>query len=289
MKYFLAAWIFLFTLTLEAGGISGKIISTRWLSSHLYDEDLRIVDVRPTLGSYWKSHLPGAVYLSPDLLRVSLLGVPGKLIPPEVFSLILGRLGIARNTTVVVYGENSDFYATYLIWALDSIGHRTSAILDGGYSKWQGEQLILTQDYPIILPRIYLGGSVDEKIRAQLPDVEDAVIKKTALLVDARSSEMFKGEKGDWKRKGHIPGAINHSWEMDLQGDGTWKSMEELTKSYRLSGINADTPVITTCGQGLQSAHTYFTLRYLLELKNVRNYDGGFSEWSNLDKLPVEQ
>jgi thiosulfate/3-mercaptopyruvate sulfurtransferase len=107
-------------------------------------------------------------------------------------------------------------------------------------------------------------------------------------LLDVRPAELYTGEKGFWKRKGHIKGAINHFWGEDLKDDGSWKSKEELTGAYEKLGATPDTTIIVSCGQGLMSAHAYFTLKYILGYPKVKNYDGGFNQWSNIDELPVE-
>ncbi len=112
--------------------------------------------------------------------------------------------------------------------------------------------------------------------------------KGKGILLDVRPAELYTGEKGFWKRKGHIKGAIHHFWGEDLNDDGTWKSKEELTRAYEEIGATPDKTIIVSCGQGLMSAHTYFALKYILGYPRVENYDGGFNQWSSIDELPVE-
>lgn len=269
--------------------ISSKLIDTEWLEKNLLRQDIRIVDVRDNVSSYWLEHIPGAVYLSPDAIRWPDSGIPVKLIPPDVLVNLLGTMGIDRDTTVIIYSEKGDFKPTYLLWALDYIGHKNTAILDGGFSKWKADGKPITQDYPNIMPKTYTSEiRVHKDVRAMLDEVQDAVLNNGAILIDVRPVELYTGEKGNWKRRGHIKGAINHFWADDLNADGTWKSREELIKIYEKLGITPEKDIIVSCGQGQMSAHTYFTLKYILGYPRVKNYDGSFNEWSNYEDLPIE-
>jgi len=190
---------------------------------------------------------------------------------------------------VIVYTEQGDFKAPYLVWALDYIGHPSSAILDGGFTKWKKEGLPGTQDYPKIEPIPYLLPSkLNGEVRESLEGVKKAVDQGGVVILDVRPVEMYSGEKGFWKRKGHIKGAINHFWGEDLKEDGTWKSIEDLKQTYDLLGANPGKMIIVSCGQGQMSAHSYFTLKHILGYPKVKNYDGGFNEWSNIPELPVD-
>jgi thiosulfate/3-mercaptopyruvate sulfurtransferase len=266
-----------------------KLVSTAWLEKNLYQEKLRIVDVRSNIQDYWQNHLPGAVWLSPEALRLADHGVPGKLMPPEALVVMLGEMGVDDKTTVVVYAGGNDFTATYFIWALDYLGHPSAAMLDGGFERWQTENRPLTQDYPQIEPVKYAWpGQPNLEVRATLEEVEKVVDEGGAVLLDVRTPEMYTGEKGFWKRRGHIRGAINHFFGDDLNDDGSWKSQEQLKATYLQLGATPEKTIITSCGQGLMSSHTYFTLKYVLGYPQVKNYDGGFNEWSNIHELPVE-
>lgn len=266
-----------------------KLVSTEWLSANLSKENLRIIDIRGSVKDYWQNHIPGAVYFSPEAMRLADGGVPVKLMPPEALAIMLGKMGVNEKTMIVVYAEQGDFKAPYLIWALDYLGHRSAAVLEGGFGKWQKEGRSVTQDYPKITPTQYpLPFKLHPEVRAKLEEVKKVVSSGGAVLLDVRPTEMYTGEKGDWKRKGHIKGAISHFWGEDLNEDGTWKSREELQKAYEELGATPDKLIIVSCGQGQMSAHTYFTLRYILDYPQVKNYDGGFNEWSNIDELPVE-
>jgi len=266
-----------------------KLVSTSWLEKNLYQEKLRIIDLRSNIQDYWQNHLPGAVWLSPEALRLADHGVPGKLMPPQALAVMLGEMGVDDKTTVVVYAGGNDFTATYLIWALDYLGHPSAAMLDGGFDRWQTENGPLTQDYPKIEPVEYAWpGQPNLEVRATLEEMEHVVDQGGAIVLDVRPPEMYTGEKGFWKRRGHIRGAINHFWGDDLNHDGSWKSQEQLKAAYQQLGATPEKTIITSCGQGLMSSHTYFTLKYVLGYPQVKNYDGGFNEWSNIRDLPVE-
>jgi thiosulfate/3-mercaptopyruvate sulfurtransferase len=266
-----------------------KLVSTDWLEKNLSKENLRIIDIRGSIQDYWQGHLPGAVYFNPEAMRLADGGVPVKLMPSEALAIMLGKMGVNEKTMVMVYAEQGDFKAPYLIWALDYLGHPSAAILDGGFTKWQKEGRPVTQDYPKINPvRYTLPSKLNQEVRATLEEVKELVSGGGGVLLDVRPAQMYTGEKAFWKRNGHIKGAINHFWGEDLKDDGTWKSKEELKKAYEELGATPDKNIIVSCGQGQMSAHAYFTLKHILGYPKVKNYDGGFNEWSDIDSLPVE-
>jgi thiosulfate/3-mercaptopyruvate sulfurtransferase len=265
-----------------------KLVSTEWLVGSLNNDNIRIVDARTDIRDYWLSHIPGAVYLDTGILRWPDQGIPSKLLPPEALAILLGQMGISENTTVIAYYDKNGYPPFYLLWALDYIGHKSSALLQDGFERWRREGRPVSQDYPKIRPALYRKPSrVNPDVRATVEDVLKE-IRAGAVLVDARPQDLFTGEKGAWKRKGHIKGAVSHPWVLDLNGDGSWKTKEELTAGYQAVGVTPDKKVIVYCGQGQMAAHTYFSLKHILGFPNVRLYDGGFNEWSNRDDLPVE-
>lgn len=269
--------------------VKSGLVSTDWLKANLGSEKLRIVDVRANVPDYWQGHIPGAVYFHPDAMRLADRGVPVMLMPPAALVVMLGKMGISKDTTVVAYAETGDFKAPYLVWALDYLGHRSAVVLEGGFGKWQKEGNAVTQDYPAIKAVSYgKPARLHNEVRAWLEDVKKVVVSGGAVILDVRTVDLYTGEKGAWKRKGHIKGALSRFWGEDLKADGTWKDREELKAAYEKLGATPDTPVIASCGQGQMSAHTYFTLKYLLGYKNVKNYDGSFNEWSNIPDLPIE-
>ncbi len=273
--------------------LSSKLVNTDWLWSQVTQqrEDLVIVDVRDSIKHYWQGHIPGAVYFSPEAMRLTDHGVPVKLMPPEILIAMLGKMGINERILVVIYTEQGDYKAPYLLWALDYIGHKNSVVLDGGFEKWQREARLVTQDYPEIKPvRYRMSKKLQESVRANLDEVKRVVekIDTGVVLLDVRPNKLYTGETGPWKRKGHIKGAINHFWGEDLTVDGTFKNKEDLKQTYEGLGVNPDRLIIVSCGQGQMSAHSYFVLKHILGYPKVKNYDGSFNEWSNIDNLPIE-
>ncbi|MBC7349540.1 MAG: sulfurtransferase [Candidatus Aminicenantes bacterium] len=273
---------------LKAQVPDNKLVSGDWLQANLDRLGLRIVDMRADVRDYWFGHIPGAVYLDETALRWPENGVPGLLLPVEVLVRLLEQLGINKKTTIIIYTEINNYRATYLAWALDYIRHSDWAILDGGFNRWKHENRPISRDYPR-LTRASYGPKVepDDSVRVRLEQVKNRDTRTTVLL-DVRSTALYSGERGNWKRKGHIPGALNVFWASFLREDGSWKDLKMIMDNLRELGVTPDKTVIVSCGQGLMASHTYLTLKYLLKYPRVRLYDGSFNEWSNRDDLPVE-
>lgn len=273
---------------LAAQDLPGKVVTSEWLAANLKAPDLRILDLRTDIRDYWESHIPGAVYIDPTVVRWTDKAVPGKFMPVQAFAMLLGELGIKETTRVVLYSEKNNYKAAYFIWAFDYIRHRNAALLDRGFDNWRKEGRATTQDYASVASVAYrLPASLDDEVRADLEDVRKA-LNGGAVLIDARPAEMYSGDKGTWKRKGHIKGAQSRPWSNDLNEDGSWRSVEGLRTVYESLGVSADKPVIVYCGQGQMAAMVYVTLKYVLGHSRVRLYDGSFSEWSVRADLPVE-
>jgi thiosulfate/3-mercaptopyruvate sulfurtransferase len=279
----------LFVVSMMAAESSSELVDTEWLTARLSEENLRIVDIRDRIEEYGQGHIPGAVYLSPDALRGPDSEVPAKLISPEALAMLLGEMGIEENTMVVVYSGEGESKASYLVWALDTIGHQHSALLDGGFSKWQLEGRSVAQDTPKTAPTRYrIPKKRNEEVRADPKEVKEVVTRGGAILVDVRPRPLSSGNQGSRRRKGPIKGAMHHFSGDDLREDGTWRSKEELKKVYERLGVTPDKTVIVSSGRGRMSAHAYFTLKHILGYPKVKHYDGGFNEWSNFEELPVE-
>ncbi len=268
---------------------SPHLVTTQWLGEHLADSGLRIIDMRYGVNFYWQKHIPGAVFLHPDALRLPDGGVPEKPMPPEIFAQVLGRAGISCSTTAVVYAEAADSLSPYLIWQLECLGHDRSAVLSGGLDKWQAEGRPVTQAYPVIEPVEYvLSGRPSSTSLATKEDVMRAAGERGAVLLDVRTPAQYLGAKGWWARNGRIPGAVNRYWTEDLLEGGTPKDSATLSRDYAAIGVTPDRRVIVYCARGYRSANTWFVLKHVLGFPDVRVYDGGFSEWSSIPSLPVE-
>ena len=254
----------------QAQGPVEKMASGEWLAANLADPNIRIIDTRMDILDYWQAHLPGALYLDTDLLRWPEQGVPGKLMNLEALALLLGQMGVGEKTLVIAYYDKNGYPPFFLLWALEYVGHEEFALLEDGIERWRTEGRELTQDYPKIKPGSFrLPGKRKAAIRAQIDEVLKEM-KAEAVLIDVRPEDLYKGEKGAWKRKGHIKGAISHPWAMDLGSEGAWKPKEELLAMYSKQGVTPDKKIIVYCGQGQMAAFTYFSLKHRLGFPNVK-------------------
>ncbi len=263
------------------------LVSTDWLSKHLSDANVVVLQVSANRNAYDAGHIPGARFVGlPDLV-VTRNGVPNEL--PEVPALkkVFEAVGVSDNTRVILYGDAAVLPATRAYFTLDYLGHGDHAsLLDGGLEKWRSENRTLTKDAPTVAQG-NLTPHVKQEIVMQFDAVKDATGKRgqsgTPQLLDVRPSADYSGEKGS-----HIPTAKNLNW-MDSQvskDNQTLKSEPELRALYDAAGIKGDTPVATYCNSGMQASQSYFTLKYLGY--DVKMYDGSMSEW-NAKGAPVEK
>jgi thiosulfate/3-mercaptopyruvate sulfurtransferase len=250
------------------------------------------VDVDTT--AYDESHIPGAVGWNwqtqlQDHVRRDLVDKP-------TLERLLGESGITPETTVLLYGDNNNWFAAYALWQLKYHGHKDVRLIDGGRKKWLAEGLLTTTELLQITKTTYRAATVDESIRARREDVL-AIVRnqKRGQLVDVRSADEFTGKilappglSETAQRAGHIPGAENIPWAQAANEDGTFKSFEELKNLYGSKGINGTDGIIAYCRIGERSSHTWFVLKYLLGYKDVRNYDGSWTEWGNLVGAPID-
>jgi thiosulfate/3-mercaptopyruvate sulfurtransferase len=269
-------------------------VSTEWVADHLQDPKVRFVEVDVDTASYQQGHIPGAVgwnwntQLCDTLVR--------DIIPHDTLEKLLGDSGIGNDTTIVLYGDNNNWFAAWAFWQLKMYGHQDVRIMDGGRKKWLAESRPLTTETPRHEPRKYVAAEPDLTLRAFLPEVQKADTGNGSVLVDVRSPQEFTGEilappglPETCQRGGHIPGARNIPWAKACNDDGTFKSYEELASLYQGEGVTANKKVIAYCRIGERSSHTWFVLKYLLGYPNVKNYDGSWTEWGNLVGAPVEK
>ncbi len=273
---------------------SEVLVTTDWAAQHAGDANVRVVEVDVDTSAYDQGHVPGAsgwnwsTELCDTLVR--------DIIPPKKLEELLGKSGIGNDTTVVLYGDNNNWFAAWAFWQLKIYGHKDVRLMDGGRKKWLAEGRELSTAKPTAPAKTYKAGAVDNSLRAYLPEVQEAVKKKAAALVDVRSPQEFTGEilappglPETCQRGGHIPGAKNIPWAKACNDDGTFKSAADLKALYGGQGITGDTPVIAYCRIGERSSHTWFVLKYLLGYSNVKNYDGSWTEWGNLVGAAVEK
>ena len=270
------------------------LVSTDWVSQHAGDANVRVVEVDVNTGSYEEGHVPGAVGWSWDSQLCDT--VRRDIVSRDAFEELMSSSGIGNGTTVVLYGDNNNWFAAWAFWQMKIHGHADVRLMNGGRAKWlaEGREVSVERLSPDRVP--YVADHPDESIRSLLPDVMDAVNAAAVELVDVRSPAEFSGEilspaglPETCQRGGHIPGASNIPWGKACADDGTFKSAEELRKLYADAGITGERPVIAYCRIGERSSHSWFVLKYLLGLDSVTNYDGSWTEWGNLVGAPVER
>jgi len=270
------------------------LVSADWVEQHLNDPSVRIVESDEDVLLYDMGHIPGAVKidwqgdLQDQLIR--------DYIDAEKFAAICSRSGIANDTTVVFYGDKSNWWACYAFWAFKLFGHEDCRIMNGGRKLWLDQKRPTSTEVPHYHPIAYKAqGSYEEEIRVFRDEVL-AHSKAGKPLLDVRSPKEFTGEKLHMEdypqegalRGGHIPGAKSVPWGLAVNDDGMFKSAKELYKLYEGEvGLKPTDDVIAYCRIGERSSLTWFVLTYLLGYPKVRNYDGSWCEWGNLVRAPI--
>jgi thiosulfate/3-mercaptopyruvate sulfurtransferase len=273
------------------------LVSTEWVAQHLDDPAVRVVESNEDPLLYPSGHIPGAVEVDwtrdlNDPIRRDYLGREG-------FERLMSRLGVAPETTIVLYGDKSNWWATYAFWVFQLFGHGNAKIMDGGRLKWEKEGRPLVRDVPSYPATQYRAPERDDtKIRAFREQVMRHVEARRPL-VDVRSPEEYTGARLHMEaypnegalRGGHIPGAASIPWGRAINAeDGTFKTADELRAIYeREKGLSPGDDVIAYCRIGERSSHTWFVLTHLLGYPRVRNYDGSWTEWGNLVGVPIER
>jgi len=270
-----------------------RLVSTEWLEEHRGDAGLAVVESDEDVLLYETGHIPGAVKidwhtdLNDPVLRDYVTG--------ERFAQLLGEKGIARDTTVVLYGDKNNWWAAYALWVFTLFGHEDVRLLDGGRDKWIAEGREITTeapnptavDYPVV-------ERDDSVIRAFKDDVLAHL--GNGPLIDVRSPEEYSGERTEIPgyptenalRPGHIPSAASVPWARAAAPDATFKGREELEAIYKDdAGLNDGDDVIAYCRIGERSSHTWFVLTHLLGFENVKNYDGSWTEWGSAVRVPI--
>jgi thiosulfate/3-mercaptopyruvate sulfurtransferase len=272
------------------------LVETDWVKQNLDKPGIKLVEIDVDTKAYEAGHIPGAVGFNwqtqlQDQLRRD-------IISQEAFEKLLGGAGISPNDTVILYGDNNNWFSAYGFWLFKIYGHKDVRLMNGGRVKWLNENdKQLTTELPKIVPTHYGVTAPDLKLRAMLPEVLQAQSGKNCNLVDVRSQDEFTGKviappgmTETAQRGGHIPGAKSVPWSMAVGPDGTFKSAQELRAIYvDQKGVNPSQDTIAYCRIGERASHTWFVLKYLLGLPNVKSYDGSWTEYGSIVGVPIEK
>ncbi len=273
----------------------GVLVETQWVKDHLNQRGLKVIEVGLNTHAHEAGHIPGSIPMNwhadlQDPVRRDFIGRDG-------FARLAAGVGISPSDTVVFYGDQSNWFAAYGFWLFKYFGHRDVRLMNGGRLKWFNEE-----DRPIVVNDTlvkageYEVADVDVSIQANINDVLEACESGNHNIIDARVADEFSGKmiappglNETAMRGGHIPGAINITWNAMVQQDGTFKSAQELRAlMFEQKGLDPHKPTITYCRIGERSCLTWFVLKYLLGVKKVANYYGGWVEYGNMIGLPIE-
>jgi len=273
------------------------LVSTDWVEQHLNDPNVRVIESNEDTLLYASGHVPGAVHVDwttdlNDQLRRD-------YITREGFEALMSKIGATNDTTVVFYGDKNNWWACYAFWVFQLFGHTNAKVMDGGRLKWEKEKRPTSRDVPSYPTSQYKAKERDDAPHRAYRDDVHAHLKAQGQLVDVRSPEEYAGTRmhmPDYPnegalRGGHIPSAKSVPWARAINPDeGTFRSAAELKKLYlEDQQLSPDKATIAYCRIGERSSHTWFALKYLLGFKNIRNYDGSWTEWGNMVGVPIEK
>ena len=270
------------------------LVDSQWALDHLTDPNVRFVEVDVDTTAYEQSHIPGAVGWNWTSQLSD--GIRRDIASREDFSALLSASGIGPETTVILYGDNNNWFAAWAYWQLKLYGHADVRIIDGGRKFWLDNGLPLSTDVPQVAATGYQLPEADFALRAFRDDILPRLGDPALTLVDVRSPAEFNGEiiappgmSETAQRAGHIPGAASVPWAQTVREDGRFKSEDELRALYEAKGVTPDKDVIAYCRIGERSSHTWFVLHELLGYRRVRNYDGSWTEYGSLIGVPIEK
>ena len=272
-----------------------SIVETEWVYEHLDDPSVRLVEVDVDTNAYDKGHISGSVGWNWQSQLQQ--GTVRDLIDKEGMQKLLSRSGISNSTTVVLYGDNNNWFACWAFWQLKYYGHQDVRIMNGGRIKWELDGKPLVETKTEVDSVSYVAKEPNESLRAYRDQILKDLSESGMSLVDVRSPDEYNGlllapenvpQEGS-QRAGHIPGAKNIPWAQATDSDGTFKSYAELLQLYTDNGITGEGNTVTYCRIGERSSHTWFVLTQLLGYSNVSNYDGSWTEWGSIVGAPIQK
>jgi len=271
------------------------LVDADWALEHLDDPTVRFVEVDVDTDAYAQGHLRNAVGWNWTSQLAD--GIRRDIAGREDFSKLLSDSGIGPDTTIVLYGDNNNWFAAWAYWQLKLYGHHDVRLLDGGRKLWLARELPLTTDAPSHAATDYELPEPSFALRAFRDDVLGGIGDPDRALVDVRSPGEYAGEllapaalpQEGAQRAGHVPGAASIPWASAVREDGTFKPIEELRELYGSKGVTPDKDVVAYCRIGERSSHTWFVLHELLGYDRVRNYDGSWTEYGSLVGVPIEK
>ena len=270
------------------------LVDTEWVSQHSRDRNVRLVEVDVDTTAYEQGHIARAIgwnwtTQTQDTVRRDILN-------KEQFEALMSQSGITKSSTLILYGDNNNWFAAYALWMCKIYGHKDARLMNGGRRKWLGEGRPTTTNVPNRRPTSYRASRPNLSLRASWRTVHSNLGKPIVALVDVRSPAEFTGEimappglMETAQRAGHIPGAANIPWGQAVREDGAFKSADELRALYAGKGVTGDKQVVAYCRIGERSSHSWFVLKYLLGYPNVSNYDGSWTEWGSMVGNPIEK
>lgn len=272
-----------------------SIVETEWVYENLADPSVRLVEVDVDTNAYDKGHILGSIGWNWQSQLQQ--GTVRDLIDKEGMQKLLSESGISNSTTVVLYGDNNNWFACWAFWQLKYYGHQDVRIMNGGRIKWELEEKPLVETKTEVDSVSYVAKDSNESLRAYRDQILKDLSASGMYLVDVRSPDEYNGllfapenvpQEGS-QRAGHIPGAKNVPWAQATDSDGTFKSYAELLQLYTDNGITGEGNTVTYCRIGERSSHTWFVLTQLLGYSNVSNYDGSWTEWGSIVGAPIQK
>ena len=268
------------------------LVETAWVAEHGTDPGVRLVEVDVDTAAYDQGHIKDALAWNWTTQLCDTL--ERDIIPKDAFETLMADSGIGNDTSVILYGDNNNWFAACALWQMKIYGHQDVRLMNGGRKKWLAEGREITMQAPTVARASYRATEPNNSLRALLPEVKQAFENNSHTLVDVRSTDEFTGKilsppglPETCQRGGHIPGAKSIPWGMACNDDGTFKSPDELAALYEGKGVSVGRPTIAYCRIGERSSHTWFALKYLLGYDDVKNYDGSWTEWGNRVRAPV--